>query len=162
MKFVAITFPKFQLLQIYHRLSTWMSTAIEVSLPMIPSWIRILVRSVKWHHHFSHIHLSRTLFQTVYCRSRPITSMEHIWYTDRWNGLWSALQSALRSRNVVWRDGDWSTALLEGESSFHNFRKFAYCCDRDWPCQLLFLIILLGCREKVKCFFLFYSLWSTF
>ena len=47
MKFVlAIIVTTFQPLRIY-RLSNWMSTAIEVSLPIILSWIRILVRPVK-------------------------------------------------------------------------------------------------------------------
>ena len=92
-------------------------------------------------HHFSNIRPSRTLFQTVYYRSRFITSLEHIRYTDCWNGLWSALQSVLRSRYVIWRDGDWSTALLEGKSSFHNFRN---------------LLIVVIETDVANCFFLLY------
>ena len=46
MKFVAIIFGNLKRLRIYH-LPNWISTAIEVSLPILPLWIRILVRLLK-------------------------------------------------------------------------------------------------------------------
>jgi hypothetical protein len=62
----------------------------------------------KEHHpNSSHIHpSSRSLFRIVYYRSRPITSLEHIQCTNLVKWLWSVLQSVLRNRHVVWRDGD--------------------------------------------------------
>jgi hypothetical protein len=64
----------------------------------------------KEHHpNSSHIHpSSRSLFRIVYYRSRPITPLEHIQCTNlvKEERLWSVLQSVLRSRNVVRRDGD--------------------------------------------------------
>jgi hypothetical protein len=124
MKFAAVVSATLKILQLY-RLSKRRSTAIEVSLAVVASWIRILVRPIKKNLIIiiqillMSITSSRSLFRIVYYRSRPITSLEHIQYTNLAKALrpWSVLQSGLRCRHVVWRDGDSSTALLERKSS---------------------------------------------
>jgi len=50
MKFAAVIIGNLQVLQVY-RLPNRISTAIEASSAMVPSWIRILVRSIKKEHH---------------------------------------------------------------------------------------------------------------
>ena len=113
MKFAAVIIWSLDVVLVY-RLSNRMSTAIEVSLAMLPSWIRILVRPIKKNITIiiqillMFITSSRSLFRIVYYRSRPITSLEHIQHTNlaKARRPWNILQSVLRTRHVVWRDGN--------------------------------------------------------
>ena len=161
MKSVVVIFGNLKVAQTY-RLPNWMSTAIEVSLRTSPSWIRILVRSLKNRASSSFSYPSfRTLFHIVYNRSRLVTSLEHIQCTHLWNGLWSVLHTVLRSRNVFWRYGDWSTDLLEGKCSFHKFPKISLllCCQEiDFHTNFFFINSFRVSRRGNVFFSLLFSL----
>ena len=127
MKYVAVIIGNLEVLQVY-RLPNHTSTAIEVSLAMLPSWIQIVVRPINKSiiiiiQFFFSCSSSRSLFRIVYYRSGRITSLEHIQCTNLAKGLWSVLQSDIRTRYVVWWDGDSSTAFMERKCLFNNLRK---------------------------------------
>ena len=160
MKYVAVIIGNLEVLQVY-RLPNHTSTAIEVSLAMLPSWIQIVVRPINKSiiiiiQFFFSCSSSRSLFRIVYYRSGRITSLEHIQCTNLAKGLWSVLQSDIRTRYVVWWDGDSSTAFMERKCLFNNLRKSFIVLGLTMP--IAFFYILLGCREEVMAFsFFFFS-----
>ena len=82
MKFVAVIIGNLQIVQVYH-LPNRMSTAIEVSLAMLPSWIRILVRPIKKKSIIIQFFLISILHLDLYSELCTIeVNLSHLWNTS--------------------------------------------------------------------------------
>ena len=166
MKFVAVIIGNLQVFQIY-RLPNRISTAIKVLLAMLPSWIRILVRSIKKSIFIIIIQilLMSILHLDLYSELCTIeVDLSHLWNT-------SNVQTLLRSSGVYYKV-TYELVMLFGGTEIkalvcwkENVRStiFENCFIVLGLTMLIaFFYIPLGCREEVMVFFFFFSLWLTF
>ena len=154
MKFAAVVFTNLKILQIY-RLSNCASTAIEASLAMVPSWIRILVRpasssSCKF---FSCPSLHPDLYSELCTievdlshlwgksniQTLPMLSGRKVYYKVRFDVVMLFGGTEIEAQ-LCWKE---NVRLTNFENCFIVLRL---------TMLIVFFYILLGCREEVMIF----------
>ena len=107
MKFVAAIIGNLQMLRVY-RLPNRISTAIEVSLAMVPSWIQILVRSKKRASLLSSYKLIILLISELYSELCTIdVDLSHLWNT-------SSVQTLSKGSGVYYYKVSYELIMLFG------------------------------------------------
>ena len=164
MKFAAVVLTTLKILQVY-RVWNSISTATEVSLAMVPSWIRILVRPIKRASSSSSKFVScPSLHPDLYSKLCTIeVDLSHLWNTSNIQTL------PKRLGHGVYYNVDFDVVMLFGGTEIRAqlswkenvrsviFENWLLCWGLTIPTP--FFYILLGCREEVM---IFSSLCLTF